>query len=253
MAYADDLAGPWKIYSPGTLQHSESFFPAELATDAVTRPSGYVVSLPHIASPDVTVDEGTQTFRMYYHGILRDRHQVTRVATSEDGIHFTAHEPILGSPYWRAFEYDGWHYGLAMPGVFYRSRNPLGPFEEGPTLFTSVMRHAAVLVEGSTLTVFFTNVGEAPPERILVTTVDLSGDWMSWTIGAQSVVLEPERDYEGADLPLVPSIRGEVTERARSSAIQRSSKTEMCSICCIHLLYSVAGESGIGIARLQRG
>ena len=101
-----------------------------------------------------------------------------------------------------------------MPGVFLRSRDGLTGFDRGPTLFTSDMRHSAVRVDGDTLTVFYTIVGEAP-ERVVVSTIDLSGDWMSWRETPPQPVIEPEHDFEGADLPLVPSMRGEITARAR--------------------------------------
>jgi hypothetical protein len=247
LAFADALKGPWRVHTPGALQHGESHFPSELQPQdpARTRP-GMVVSIPHIASPDVHVDHEARRFRLYYHGILEDRRQVTRVAVSEDGVHFTASEPILGNSYWRAFEHGGWHYGLAMPGQFYRSRDPLGPFEEGPRLFTPEMRHSAVMVEGDTLTVFYTDVGGEAPERVLVTTIDLAPDWREWRTGSVNEVLRPERDYEGADLPPVPSIRGEITERARQirdPAVFREDGR-------LYLLYACAGESGIGLAEL---
>lgn len=249
LAVADRVEGPWRMHTPGALQHAESFFPDELDPQdpARVRP-GYVISTPHIASPDAHVDEERRLVRLYYHGINRDRTQVTRVATAPDGVHFTAFEPVLGRSYFRGFEHGGWYYGLAMPGIFYRSRDPLGTFEEGPTLFTPNMRHSAVMVEGDTLTVFYTDVGDEPPEKVLVTTIDLRPDWMAWRTGAVSTVLEPERDYEGADLPLVTSIRGEITDRARQlrdPAIFRDGDR-------LYLLYAVAGESGIGLAELRR-
>jgi len=249
LAYADELAGPWHIHTPGTLQHADSHFPTDLdpVDDSRIR-EGFVIPEPHIASPDVHVDQAEHRLRMYFHGILRNRRQVTRVATSLNGIEFTAHERILGRSYWCAFEHNGWHYGLTMPGIFYRSKNPFGPYQQGPTLFSKDMRHSAVLVHGNQLTVFYTNVGEPPPEKILVTTIDLSPDWMRWRTGSVATVLEPERDYEGADLPLVTSIRGEITARARQlrdPALFREGRE-------LYLLYSLAGESGIGLARLHR-
>jgi len=249
LAVADAIEGPWRIHTPGALQHSESHFPTELQPpDPARTAAGYVVSIPHIASPDVHVDHEARQFRMYYHGILEDRRQLTRVATSADGIHFTASEPMLGNSYWRAFQHDGWHYGLAMPGIFYRSRDPLGPFEQGPQLFTRNMRHSAVLVEGDTLTVLYTDVGDEPPEKVLATTIDLRPDWHDWRTGDVVEVLRPECDYEGADLPLVPSIRGEITERAH----QLRDPAIFAEDGRLYLLYACAGESAIGLAQLHR-
>lgn len=45
---------------------------------------------PHIASPDVVIDEDSQQIRLYYHGRLTDGRQATRVAISRDGLNFVA-------------------------------------------------------------------------------------------------------------------------------------------------------------------
>jgi hypothetical protein len=247
LAIADAIEGPWRMHEAGTLQHADSHFPPALEPlDRAALPAGMVPPLPHIASPDVHVDHEAGQVRMYYHGILASRRQVTRVALSADGLRFAAREEILGPSYFRVFRHRDWWYALAMPGVFLRSRDGLTGFERGPTLFTRDMRHAAVMVDGDTLTVFYTVVGEAP-ERIVVSTVDLSGDWRSWREGPADPVLEPEREYEGADLPLVPSIRGEVTTRARQLRDPAVYREEGRT----YLLYSVAGESGIAIAELS--
>jgi hypothetical protein len=247
LAYADALAGPWRIHEPGSLQHSESHFPPKIdPAPPGSIPPGFVEPTPHIASPDVHVDEQGREIRMYYHGILKDRPQATRVATSKDGVHFTAREEILGPSYFRVFEYAGMHYALAMPGLVLRSKDGLGGFERGPRLFANNMRHSAVLVDGDELVVFYTNGGEDPPERILVATIDLHPDWMDWAHSEPTEVLRPERDYEGANLPLVPSIRGESNvpvNQLRDPAVYVEDGE-------LYLLYSVAGESGIGIARL---
>ena len=71
---------------------------------------------------------------------------------------------------------------------------------------------------------------------------------MTWRAADPITVLEPETDYEGADLPLEPSERGSVHTRARQlrdPCIYREGSDT-------YLLYSVAGEAGIAIARLQR-
>ncbi|HTU80248.1 MAG TPA: FUSC family protein [Solirubrobacteraceae bacterium] len=109
LATSDLLEGPWRVYEPGTLALAQSHFP----TDG---------RRPHIASPDVHVDEASGTVRMYYHGLdTATREQHTRVAVSADGVHFQARPEPLGRPYFRVFLHDGWWYALAMPGVLYRS------------------------------------------------------------------------------------------------------------------------------------
>ena len=105
-----------------------------------------------------------------------------------------------------------------------------------------------MLVGGDTLTVLYTNGGEDPPDKILATTIDLRGDWMAWRTGEAVTVLEPERDYEGADLPLVASIRGEISTGAR----QLRELALYLEGGRLYLLYAVAGESGIALAELHR-
>ena len=148
---------------------------------------------------------------------------------------------ILGKTYMRVFEHAGMTYAMAMPGQFYRSVDGLTGFEEGPLLFNPDMRHAAMLKRGDTLYVFWTQVGQVP-ERILLSTIDLSGDWMSWKSSEPTEVLRPERDWEGAHAPLEPSVRstayGQVNQ-LRDPAIYVEEGR-------VYLLYAVAGESGIG-------
>lgn len=227
LAYADRLEGPWTIHGPGALGLAQSH------------------CVHHIASPDAHVDRRERRIRMYYHGVNPDGRQVTRVALSEDGINFTCLPEILGPSYFRVFRWRGFHYALAMPGVFLRSRNGITNFVEGPTLFTKDMRHCALKIDGSVLSVFYTSVGDCP-ERILLSTIDLSMDWTAWRATQPVTVLEPTADYEGANLPPEPSVRGwspEPVRQLRDPAIFREDGRT-------YLLYSVAGESGIAIAEI---
>jgi hypothetical protein len=164
---------------------------------------------------------------------------------SRDGVHFEARPEILGHPYFRVFRHRDWHYALAMPGIFYRSRDGLSGFEQGPTLFGRDIRHVALKLDGDHLSVFHTIVREAP-ERILVSSIDVRGDWTSWVASPPEVVLEPETSWEGVDLPLAPSVRGAINERVH----QLRDPAIYCEGDETYLLYCVAGESGIAIARL---
>jgi hypothetical protein len=266
LAYADDLVGPWTVYPPGSLQLSESHFatePPEATTKQVdaflkhAKSKGHNVdgighdlvrelTWPHIASPDVHVDDENSRIVMYFHGLESVGNQVTRVATSTDGIHFEARSEILGKNYWRSFWYDGYNYALAMPGQFYRSREWLTGFEAGPLLFNPDMRHAGLLLRDNILFVFWTQVGHEP-ERILLSMIDLSGYWESWKETETIEVLRPETDWEGADAPMEPSVRsvayGHVNQ-LRDPAIFVEEED-------VYLLYAVAGESGIAIAKLH--
>ena len=228
LAYADNLVGPWSIYEPGTLRIEQSH------------------CYNHVASPDVHVDDEKREIRMYYHGWVADRVQKSKVAVSRDGLNFEASPKNLGQPYFRVFQWQGYHYAVGMPGVFYRSKDGLSGFEEGPTLFPSNMRHTALDVDGNTLKVFYTNAADSP-ERIFLSTIDINGDWSRWKASEPVLVLEPETGYEGAELPAAPSSRGLVLEKVRQlrdpGIFKEGNET--------YLLYSVAGEQGIAIARLE--
>jgi hypothetical protein len=266
MAYADDLLGPWQIHSPGSLQIEDSQFltaPPEISDEEVERltagrrRSGAAAlshdvrteaTTPHIASPDVHVDDEQRRIVMYFHGLDGVSRQVSRVATSSDGISFVARPERLGRTYMRVFRHDGYTYAMSMPGQFYRSRDPLGGFEEGPRLFNPVMRHAALLKRGNTLMVFWTQVGDVP-EHIKLSTIDLSGDWMGWTETPGVEVLRPEYDWEGADAPLEPSVRSTAyghVNQLRDPAIYEDADSGR-----VFLAYAVAGESGIAIAEVH--
>ncbi|KAA9149439.1 hypothetical protein FPZ12_043325 [Amycolatopsis acidicola] len=225
LAFADDLAGPWHVHEPGVLDLGESFFDN------------------HLASPDVHVTP--EGFRLYYHGAYNDgRPQATRVATSPDGLHFTALEPELGPAYFRAFRRDGYWYALAMPGHLYRSPSGLEPFEPGPRFLTESVRHTAIWHREHTLEVFYTEIGDAP-ERIKRARIHPRGDWREWTEDEPEEVLEPETAYEGADRPARPSVIGQIDERARElrdPAVLYENGT-------LYLAYSIAGEAGIALAR----
>src|SRR5262249_27320743 len=140
--------------------------------------------------------------------------QYERVAVSGDGLRFRVLEPVLGLPYWRVFPWEGWWYALAMPGRFYRSSDGLTGWGGRPRLFTQAMRHSAVRLAGRELEGYFSNAGDAP-ERILRSVIRLEGDWRGWQESEPETALEPETEWEGADLPIEPSERGAVYGRVR--------------------------------------
>jgi hypothetical protein len=257
LAYADNLTGPWRIHEPGVLQLEESRF------------------TNHIASPDACVDHARRQIRLYYHGVLTPdeqarvqpeinasmfRQQRSRMAVSSDGLHFTEQPDTVAFAYLRVFDFKGMVYGMTMPGLLYRSPDGFGPFERGPLLFGDdsrrddfffppgqpSIRHLAVAVAGEMLRVFYSRAGDEP-ECILMSEVDArSADWRDWQPGPPQVVLTPDEPYEGRDLPLQPSARGAslvpVRELRDPAVYQEDGR--------MYLLYSVAGEQGIGIAEL---
>jgi len=246
MAYADDLAGPWQVYAPGTLRIEDTI------CNDITESS--YATYRHVASPDVHVDPESRRIRMYFHCPVYisgpkasddSYRQVTLVATSEDGLRFEAGTEPLGNSYFRVFQWGGQYYALGMPGVFYRSADGVSGFEEGPTLFSPDMRHSAVAVRDGKLMVLYTQVGDNP-ERILFSEIDLGPDWMTWRVTEPTTILEPELDWEGSNRPREPSVRGDVMEPVRQLRDPALFEADGRS----YLLYSVGGESGIAIAEL---
>ncbi|ETX00465.1 MAG: hypothetical protein ETSY1_11110 [Candidatus Entotheonella factor] len=263
LAYADALSGPWQTHEPGSLHLHETHFPTtpppvpeelpgadglsgRAQTDVEGVPSRTQdATTPHIASPDVHVDHERRQIVMYFHGLEAYAKQVSRVAMSSDGIRFEGRPEILGRSYFRVFHYGGCTYALAMPGIVYRSQDGMTGFEAGPQLFDNDMRHSALRLRGSLLDVFWTRVGEAP-ERIYVSTIDVSGDWQTWKASEPQEVLRPEMDWEGANLPLEPSVRGAINRpvnQLRDPCLFEEDGR-------VYLLYAVAGEHGIALAEV---
>ena len=264
LAYADELLGPWVVHVPGSLQLEQSHFPTEplelddemleslkrrAAQNETRLPHDLHKELttPHIASPDVHVDEEKRRVVMYFHGLQSPGNQLTRVATSRDGIAFEARPETLARSYLRVFRYRGSTYGMAMPGQLYRSDDNGANFEEGPRIFNADMRHFGLWVNDDVLHVFWTQVGHTP-ERILASTIDMSRPFESWAESDAIEVMRPERPWEGSGAPLEPSIRsvayGHVNQLRDPAVFAEKGH--------IYLLYAVAGEAGIGIAELHR-
>ena len=91
LAYADDLFCAERPAPPGPAPDW-----AKGGTDWL---------YPHVASPDVHVDEERRQVRMYFHGLLPDGEQMTRVALSRDGLAFEARPDLLGPSYFRVFRH----------------------------------------------------------------------------------------------------------------------------------------------------
>lgn len=244
LAYSDNLFSGWTVYEAGTLHLSDT------------------ICHNHIASPDVHIMPDTQEIRMYFHGPVEPEldgmshfakdypitgHQRTFVATSKDGIHFTpVHNTVLGTSYFRVWEWRDTWYAIGMPGILYRSNDGGLKFEAGKQLFSDDFRHAAVTLDGDTLTVYYSVVGDCP-ERIVCSTIELSDDWEQWQATPPIDVLRPTYDWEGANQPLEPSQRGfagTAVHQLRDPAIYKENNQN-------YLLYSFAGEQGIAITQLD--
>jgi len=285
LAVADSIEGPWVIYEPGVMPLAESGFPASadamqqsgnVMGDLLATFSPHVVrdylllsyratvtdpaerqrrgisaagnSVAHVASPEVFVDEERQRLVLYYHGFDGRGSQSSRVATSVDGLNFEVQPGQIFTTYLRAFRFRDHYYLVGMPGVLYRSDSPTGPFEpRDRILFEPDMRHAGLLLEGSTLFVFWSAVGYAP-ERIMLSQVDLSDpDWNTWQATQAVDVMLPKATWEGATLPAMPSLRGELDEPANELRDPFVFRDEGGGL---YLFYVGGGEQGIGVAKL---
>ncbi len=250
LAFADHLEGPWQIHGPGCLSLAQSGFCTQRPSPPGPRPDwaadGQDWLYPHIASPDVIVDNENKQIRLYYHGLLDDGDQLTRVALSPDGLSFTARPDILGPPYLRAFPHDGQWYAVGYQNQLLRSPNGLRPFAPGPAPLDPMTRHVGVLRQGARLHVVWTRIG-ANPETIYHATMDLTGDWRSWQLSDAQEILCPELPWEGGHLPDAPSGYGAAegpVKQLRDPFIFQDGGRYL-------LFYAGAGEQAIGLAALN--
>ena len=82
LAYADQMMGPWFIHPKPVLTVEQSLFVTKdldpnSRSDWVNGPD-YLYA--HIASPDVHVDQNAKQILMFFHGLLPDGDQQTRLA-----------------------------------------------------------------------------------------------------------------------------------------------------------------------------
>jgi hypothetical protein len=251
LAYADSVQGPWRIYAPGVLHTGETGWNPD-----------------HVASPDVLIDEERRQIRLYfhapvtpvpkstdpdYHQKLLQAKQESFLALSSDGLRFEVRRESLGPSYFRVWRWKDHYYAFPRLGKpLLRSRDGMtgferaarSPFDDDPAFHD--VRHVAVRVQGDTLTVFYTRIGDAP-EHICCTTIAMSSDWETWRATPPMPVLHPEHDYEGAALPVAPSLRGAAT--CAEHAVRDPAVYEEDGM--LYLLYSVAGERGIALATLR--
>ena len=177
------------------------------------------------------------------------------------------------------FRHAGRWYGLTHSGVLRQAERLGEPFEAvatiiGPEIAEAVdparlgeagavpveqrprsgedrygIRHIGTDYHAGRLLVFFSCVGHRP-ERILATAIDLDGAPEQWRARGVVEVLQPERDWEGADLPLAYSRGGSLIKYGRERARELRDPAVYREGDSAWLLYSVAGEAGLGLARL---
>lgn len=265
LAYADRITGPWRIHEPGVLHVRDTAMsrpgpdPKEALEDFYT----------HVASPEILVDNERKRIVMWFHGWWTNGErwpadpvaarawaqkggysQFTQAAISTDGLQFGASPSITRTPYIRVFQRDGYYYGVSRLGRLSRSKDPLASFELGPNPFrdgpyAGRIRHVALVQRGDKLHVFFTAIGDTP-ERVLMSTIDLTGDWAAWKASAPVDVLQPETAYECTNLPNAPSESGDIAVPVRQIrdpfVFEESGRA--------YLFYSICGEQGIAAAEI---
>ncbi len=247
LLYADQIAGPWQKYEPGTLSKQDTLHP-----------------FGEVASPDILIDDEAKHILMYFHsgvGKAWERlSQATGLAVSADGLRFTqpTHKqlevegpsdqpPIFADFYFRVFRWRGQYFGVAkarqgVPSVW-RSDDPRRPFGFVTELDFSV-RHMAVMVQGDCLLLLYCDVRDKP-ERIRLRTVQLADDVADWRIGEAVDVLYPFTSYEGVDQPMRTGGKAMKTHwhGLRDPHLYQENGRH-------YLSYAVAGESGIALAEV---
>ncbi|MFD9502502.1 hypothetical protein [Streptomyces sp. NPDC060035] len=253
LAFADHPAGPWQVHAQGT-------FPVETVLAEAERtpgPDKKVGHDRHIASPDVhRLSDGR--WRMYFHARPEDPYipwgHENGVAHSVDGLdwHLENRRAQPGT-YLRGFQWRGGWYGVMREGVLMHSEDGITWPEEGVPEFaeainegtTRFIRHVAVVRDGNVLSVFYSRIGDSP-ERIMRATCTLTGSWKNWRLTDPVEVLRAEEDWEGGDLPPLPSEGGEATKpvnELRDPGILDYRGRR-------YLFYSYRGEHGIAVAEL---
>ena len=246
LAYADEPEGPYTFHDGGVLSIPDSLINMQKRKKKTNT---------HIASPDVHVFEDKKEIWMYFHanirgkGAYKNQGQTSFLAISKDGLNFKIIPRILGPFYMRVFQHEGMFYSIAkndnLDAILIRSQDGKTMFEPGPS-FELHYRHGALLKRGNIMHVFFTRAFEMQ-ESILHATMNLEENWMDWTLSESELVLKPEHDWEGANLPKIQSRYGgaayEVNAIRDPCIFEEEEK--------IFLLYSVKGEKGIAIARIE--
>ena len=265
LAYADAITGPWKMHEPGVMHVRDTALfrpqpdPKETLEDFYT----------HVASPEMLIDSERKRFVMWFHGWWTNGErwpsdpaeardwaqkkgysQFTQAAESADGIHFEPRPAITRAPYLRVFRRGDRYYGMSRLGRLSRATDPLATFELGPnpfrdSLYAARIRHVALVPRGNTLHVFFTAIGDAP-ERVLWSTIDLTGEWNAWRASSAVEILRPAAAYECTNLPDAPSEAGDIAVPAR----QLRDPFVFEDAGRAYLFYAICGEQGIAAAEI---
>lgn len=240
LAFSDSLSGPWTVSPNPALRLDET-----LAIGG------------HIASPDVYIDDDSHTIYMTVHGepiSTMYENQVSVLVESQDGFVFAQDPSYTGSiwatfPYARILKIDDTFVRIdPMEHQVSRSDSITGPFSEPVNYSLPINRehrHASVLLDGTSIVIYYTRVRDAP-ERIYRATIDASQPWGQWALTNEQCVRRPERSWEGAQFPVKFSKSGPANSvnQLRDPFIYDDGTDRA-------LFYSYAGESGIAMAAIS--
>lgn len=240
LAFSDSLSGPWTVLPNPVLRLNKN-----------------LAIRDHIASPDIYVDHSSHTIYMTVHGepisTMYDD-QVSVLVESQDGQAF-AQDPSYAGSIWANFAYARI---LKIDETFVRidprkhqvsrSDSITGPFS-APVHYSLPIdrehRHASVLLDGSTIVIYYTRLRDSP-ERIYRATIDASKQWGQWALTNEQCVRRPEFSWEGAKFPVALSKPGSAhsVNQLRDPFIYDDGTNRA-------LFYSYAGESGIAMATVS--
>ncbi|MGY8946493.1 MAG: hypothetical protein ACKVJS_05505 [Flavobacteriales bacterium] len=272
MAFSDSLAGPWKILNKEIINIQQSGLSTKKGKDTkiselekYNKPTETIALLsqinfkknrtkissnnPHIASPEIIIDNDNKNIYLFFHGIIEGTIQKTKMASSKNGIIFDTINKSLTAPYLKIEKVKNQYYGIAMPDLFYRLT---GNFESYETrekwLLDSKTRHSDLMVDKNILYLIYTRIGNKP-ESILYRKIDIdSKDWNDWKAGPEKKLLVPELEWEGANQSKEESEKGspgELVNQLRDPSVFKDNDGK------IYLLYCGGGENGIGISELK--
>ncbi|MHC4436138.1 MAG: hypothetical protein ACYS3S_02175 [Planctomycetota bacterium] len=279
MAWAEYLEGLWRLYNVGAGVPLDNRGVLSFNSNDKIDIGNDITIENHIASPDVFADDVNERIVMYFHGPSEQdgssKSQSSFVAISPYGLDFNGGvEPvILGGSYFRVFEYGGNLYAFDNGGDLYMAPDANDPwtppdsFDFGDDLwdtssndpfaddlaeagFDGTLRHTAVRLIGDTLQVFYSRKYDDRPERIMMSTIDLSvGDYDLWDSSyPPEEILQAEPGWEGGQFRAEPSSGGHAPENVNQL---RDPYIFEDIDGALYLFYSGCGEDAIGLALLQ--
>jgi len=280
LAWSDNLLGPYHLYKTGTGFEIGNRGVLDLGSDDKIKLDNGITVHKHIASPDVHVDDSNQQIIMYFHGpTIEPGGQRTFVALSPDGLSFqdSILPVVLGGSCFMVFEYKDTLYSVDNRADIYKggpaddpwrvppdhdymdmlwTQNPVDPFQvdldQDPALVGKdiQIRHVGVHVEEDTLWVFYSRIGDSP-ERIMLSYIRLDDrEFDDWDPSYPPLeILSPEYQWEGSHLSIKPSDGGSSKEHVHQL---RDPDVFEDIDGSLYMLYTGAGENGIGIASLER-